>query len=170
MLNPKTRSILQVNFMLAVIAFAALTGWACDCWGGSDHSSYITGVTSRAVQSGDGLLNRWHDFSAEGGQLNAKDLAYLHDWLANGDLMIGLLLPQAPGASQPGSLGNESEHNIYLNFQGPDGPHYFAVFLEPDPQAALMINGLYAPTAGAQWTALRPVDDTWLSELPTQPG
>lgn len=169
MFNKRIRAIFQVNFMVGVIGFAALTGWACDCGSGSDHSGgeFEARLTTREVQAVDGTLDRWHDFSDSGGSLNDKDLDFLHEWLQNDGVSIGMLVPQAPDAIEPGSL-TTATHSIYLNYTAGGVMQFLYIPLEPDDAAVQNLNALFPPEPGTQWQALKPANFDWLGQVPTQ--
>jgi hypothetical protein len=172
MVQDKLRPILQINVMLIIISIAALTGWACGCGSGSDYPGYPQiAITSRdAAQAGDeGIVTRWHDFFSGGASMNDKDAAYLQDWLQTGDVMMGLLVPQAPGAVEPGSVTTRT-NTIGMSYQivGERYPRYFDIPLQPDPEAAKQLNDLFPAPSGKQWQALKPANLDWLSQVPTQ--
>lgn len=159
------RSIFQIAFMVSVVAIAAITGWACGCDYGSDHTG---GSKESSFLAGEGLLVRYHDVELDNVTLNDKDVAYLRDWLENGDISIGLLVPQAPGAIEPGSISTDT-HNVWLNYQPATGsPKYVLVPLVSDPAKAQQLETLFPSASDEQWQALMPENYDWMADVPTQ--
>ncbi len=176
MSNQSVRPMVQVAFMLLITAFAALTGWACICGSGSDYSG--GSVTTRDYAADTGVLSRWHDFEEVTTTVSTKDLDYLRSWTPGGQAGMGLLVPQAPGAQEPGSLAVPitgtyyMTPTVYVNYSLPDDPptqgHYFSIPLRPDAGMAQKLESLSPAGPGRRWQALTPVNYDWLAKLPPE--
>ena len=165
------RSVLQIAFLLFVLLAVAADNPAasngccqCDEDGGTDNKveteTSSGGALSSAIQSG--RVERYHDFSTSDTTLRGKDLAYIKEWLP-GNVIIGLHIPTAPGASQPGSLADE-DHELVARVAG-SGPSY-QVPLVSDTDMADCISDIFPPDAGAHWEALVPANDEYLDWIP----
>ena len=159
------RSTYQTSVMIAIVLVAALTGWGCGCLYGSDHKQ--SAYPSRQQLLAEGVVERYHDFGAQETQVTVKDLSYLRDHLQNGGGGIGLLVPQAPGADQPGSLDPGSPAKIYL-YPMVDGQwRNIDVPLQQDTALEAELNTLFPPPQGTRWQALAVKDFAWMDQLPT---
>lgn len=162
------RSVLQVTLLLLLAALAAGTGWGCRCHHGSTFFPILEeeGLREEVVSAQGGVLDRWHDFSGVDTPLRAKDVAYLGNFLAH-HLVVGLLVPTAPGASEPGSLVAGAEHEIFFRYN-PGAPEGFVrIPLALSPDDAVRLAALFPPVGDAQWQALRSADDAWLDSFPS---
>ena len=104
------RATVQTLILLGIAAFILISGWACDCGSGSDlpGGSFTTRESPSALN---GHIDRWHDFSENSFTASGKDLQTLMDALQQGG-GIGLLVPQAQGASEPGILAFNPEQGL----------------------------------------------------------
>jgi uncharacterized repeat protein (TIGR01451 family) len=159
------RSSFQMGFMFLVVVVAAITGWACICGSGSDHlGTYTSNYNALAAP---GIVSRWHDFTTQDFTVTTKDLDYLGEGMQRNVASIGILLPTAPGASQPGTLSGK-EHNIWVRYSIDGQFHHFNIPLTEDESVASELTTMFPPPDGAHWQALVPTNYDWLSELPTQ--
>ena len=119
------RSMLQIAFLLATLLVVAANsptegGGCCSCneKKGSDFPYHSAIGDTRPNVSSGALVERYHDFETTGVTLNDKDLAFIKNWLP-GNVVLGLHIPTAPGANQPGSLvadGNEVNARVEGSF------------------------------------------------------
>jgi hypothetical protein len=159
------RSSFQIIAMIIIVGLAAITGWACGCNSGSDHQLSIT--THESVVAA-GVLDRWHDITSDDFTATTKDLDFLRDWTQDGEAGIGVLIPQAEGAAQPGTLtGNEYSIYVYYIADG-GGSGYLNIPLSIDPAMGTEMDSMFPPPAGLHWQALAPANNDWLSQVPTQ--
>jgi len=158
------RASTQISFMLLLVGLAAVTGWGCNCYGGSDYESSLV-THDKAVAAG--VLGRWHDFGAQDFTASTKDLDYLRAWTQRGQAGIGLLLPQAPGASDPGTLSGDG-NQIFLNFFANDQIIYFMIPLITDTVMTAELQSMLPAPSGTRWQMLVPANYDWLTQVPTQ--
>jgi uncharacterized repeat protein (TIGR01451 family) len=158
------RSSLQIGAILFIVGLAAITGWACDCGSGSDHPGSFT--THESVVAA-GLLDRFHDFTEEDFVASTKDINYFRDWTERGEAGIGILLPQASGASQPGTLTGY-ENSIWLMYDANGHSVNLNIPLTTTTGMAANLDAMFPPPPGLHWQALVPANYDWLSEIPTQ--
>ncbi len=163
------RSVLQIAFLLSVLLAVAANNPAgssgccgCDTGGGSDHKAGTTPEEALPGAMQSGQVERYHDFSTSNTTLRAKDLAYIKEWLP-GNVIIGLHIPTAPGASQPGSLADEN-HEVVARVAG--SWISYRVPLVSDSDMAECISDIFPPDADAHWQALVPANDEYLDWIP----
>jgi uncharacterized repeat protein (TIGR01451 family) len=159
------RSSYQMGFMFLVVMAAAITGWACTCGSGSDHISSST--SNHDTRAAPGVVERYHDFTTQDFTITTKDLDYLREWTQSNVASIGILLPTAPGASQPGTLSGDG-NNIMVVYSIGVQHHSFTIPLSVDETMASELTTMFPPPTGAHWQVLVPTNYDWLSELPTQ--
>ncbi len=159
------RQALEVTAMLAVVVIAAVTGWGCICKS-SDYNSSGQ-LASRDRQAGDGRLDHWSDLIGEQVSVSAKDMRYLQEFLGSGEVGVGVLVPTAPGASQPGDVFGYP--NVYVSFET-DDYHQFTVPMTTSQSLADTLEQASPAPQGTHWQALVPSSFDWLSQVPTQTG
>ncbi len=163
-----SRATLQVIVLTGIAVFAMLTGWACGCGSGSDHT-YGSGVlTTRDAVTADGEVNRWHDFSQGDFATSTKDLQTFYNFIEQGGSGFGVLVPQAPGATQPGLLSGSAEPDIFVHWTDEAGAHYLSVPLTTSQELADDLTALIPPPPETRWQALVPIPGDWMTEIPTQ--
>ncbi len=167
MISANHRASLQILVLMGIAIFAVITGWACDCGTGSDHYGG-SGVTRDQMGYGDGIVERWHDFRENDFTASDKDMQALNDFLAQGSAGFGVLVPQAPGASEPGTLTYSPTQNIFISWNDGVIPHYLSVPITPSQQLAAQLTALMPPPQGTRWQGLVPVPGDWMAEIPTQ--
>ncbi len=169
MSNSNARAAIQVIILIGITIFAMLTGWACDCGSGSDYSSSGGGFTTHdAVNEAEGAVDRWHDFTQENLTPNAKDLQTFYSFVEDGRLGFGILVPQAPDATQPGILLEGVTPNIYAqwNENGETLPIYTFVPLTTSQELADQLTALIPPPPETRWQALVPIPGDWMANIP----
>jgi len=175
MFHERRRYILIFEILLAVIVlvFSCLSCYEggafgeCDygCGGGSDHpaKSAPNGI-SNAAQAG--VVERWHDMDVPDGSypLRAKDLSFLRQWLP-GNVIIGLKVPTAPGAAEPGTV-YDADLFLSVKRQGAN-PLIAEVPLSSRDDLAARIAQVFPPEAGSHWQALVAANNDYLALIPT---
>jgi len=176
MTRKAVRSLIQVTFLLAVFLSVAASPptssfncWSCICWwiSGSDHDEKKSEDVQRdyLLQSGEKhVLERYHDIDASDFTLNSKDLGFIREWLP-GNAYMGLQIPTAPGAVQPGVLADDN-HKLSLHF-GAQWDRY-QVPLTTRSDVAAQIANVLPPDPGTHWQALGPANDDYLADIPTE--
>ena len=164
-----SRATLQVIVLTGIAVFAMLTGWACGCGSGSDHS-YGSGLSNTRDIAGvnAGEVNRYHDFDQGAFDANTKDLQNFTNFLQQGSSGFGVLVPQAPGATQPGVLLDQSEPNILIFWTISGEMYYASVPLTTSQELADDLTTLIPPPLETRWQGLVPVPGEWLTQIPTQ--
>ena len=157
--------VILVCIALGIFFTSGCWGCLCGCLGGSDHNSTAVSVTSRdvAAESAAGVIERYHDFSISDALATTKDLQYLRS-LAAAPWAIGLLLPTAPGATEPGKL-HGNEHQVGFSAWG---SFSISAPLIPDAETAAGLTELFPPPAGHAWQALKPANYDWMNSIPTR--
>ena len=171
-MSKQTRdAIVKVFLLLLMLAGVAASGTGrscCDviCGTGSDHQAgHNLAGGSVMVGTNSATVERWHDFWIGDGTLNAKDLAYLRKHLP-GNVIFGLHVPTAPGASGPGTLTTD-RHELILGFGGQW--RQYDIPLVSDELLADQMAQVLPPDAGAQWQALVPASNDYIASIPTEP-
>lgn len=176
MLSTRSRTTIQVGIILGYILVSLIVGWACDGGGsGSDlPPSNSTGGSDHKVESGKltrdvaqaelpGVVERYQDWNVGTGQVyDAKDLAFFKEWV-QGDMFIGLNIPTAPGASQPGVLTGTAR----IEFFASSPFKIYSTTLVTDPEAANQLTALNPPDPQSHWEAVRAQNFNFISSLPT---
>jgi len=164
-----SRATIQVIVLTGIAIFAMLTGWACGCGSGSDHS-YGSGLSKTRDIAGvnAGEVSRYHDFDQGTFDANTKDLQNFTSFLQQGSSGFGVLVPQAPGATQPGVLLGQSEPSILLFWSSNGEDFYTMVPLTTSQELADDLTSLIPPPPDTRWQGLVPVPGGWLTEIPTQ--
>ncbi|NLE77135.1 MAG: hypothetical protein GX605_10355 [Chloroflexi bacterium] len=78
---------------------------------------------------------------------------------------MGLLVPQAPGTSQPGALLEDLPHQVFLGYTGA-AP--VSIPLTPSDEAAAQLAGAFPPEPGTECQALTVASEGWRSKLPAR--
>ena len=161
-------AILQVTLLLLMLTGVAASGTGnscCDiiCGTGSDHEKTASGG-SAIVGTNSAMVERWHDFSVGDSTLNAKDLAYLGKHLP-GNVIFGLQVPTAPGASRPGTLAGE-DNELVLGFGGKW--REYDIPLVSHETLADQMAGVLPTDPGAHWQALVPANNDYIASIPTE--
>ena len=170
MSREKWRSVAQIFLLLLMLLAVAATGYGESCCstgcgtGSDDKRPYGTSSSKVTAAADAALVERWHDLDIADGTLNGKDLAYLRDWLP-GNVIIGLHVPTAPGASGPGTLSGD-RHELVLGFGG-QWREYDVQLVAADGRAS-QIASVLPPEAGAHWQALVPANDDYVASIPTE--
>ncbi len=170
MSREKWRAVVQVFLLLLMLLGIGATGSGDSCCStsirkGSDYNQIYDAVGHSATAATDAaLVQRWHDLNIADSALNAKDLASLRDWLP-GNVIIGLHVPTAPGASGPGTLSGDRQE-LVLGFGGQWGE--YDIQLVADDGRASQIARVLPPDAGAHWQALVPANDDYVASIPTE--
>lgn len=176
MFQEKRRAVafFQVCLLVSVFMFSALTDTedesccSCSSDAGSDHPESLVSRTVRLSQDS-AIVERYHDISLSGDPvtLTEKDLAYLRSRLPD-SVMIGLQVPRAPGASQPGDLTAQG-HWLRTTLRVRDH-HYitYDVDLIPRDDLASEITAVFPPAPNTHWQALAPANDDFITSIPTQ--
>lgn len=168
---------LQLLLLLTTVAAASLTPeqLACliclcllECRTGSDHPKTAQGLAATSLSTAPGVVERWHDIDVtlpEPQRLEAKDLAFLRGWLP-GNVIVGLKVPTAPGASAPGTV-LESELRLWLQRQG-GSTIDMEISLTSRDDLAAQVAAVFPPEPGSRWQALVPANNDYLGLIPTQ--
>ena len=160
------RAILQGIFLLLFMPVLFFFGAGCFCGGcgvptGGDQGGPQPeiAVQTRETLVGDGVVSRYH--LVQDGQLiaSAGEAQVFKQGLP--DAFVGLLLPSAPGASQPGQLQDGA--NVM------QGTVATPVPLRQDRTQAARLTQLFPPAPGTQWAALVVSDTQMLDSLLSGP-
>jgi len=168
--------IFEVLLALTTLAFSGLGRTQLCCWdwpaicqcicgSGSDHPAQsASDEMSSAYQPG--VVERWHDMDVPTGSypLRAKDLIFLRQWLP-GNVIIGLQVPTAPGAREPGTA---YDADIWLTVARQSGNAIIAeVPLSSHDDLAARIAQVFPPEPGSHWQALVAANNDYLALIPT---
>ncbi|RLC86129.1 MAG: hypothetical protein DRI79_10450 [Chloroflexi bacterium] len=147
----------------AVIAISNTIG--CSSSSGSDYE-----YGSRSIRSpqNPAVLQRFHDLSFDFPlQFSAKDFKYARAWLP-GNWVLGLQVPQAPGAAQPGDVtGNPELWGHWDEQRGDDYDLEVTVPLALSDDWAAKITAALPPDPNTHWQALVPANDDYINSIPT---
>ena len=166
MSRERRRSTFQIAILLSLSLLAALTGWGCfGCGSGSDHLQVqlSTAANGRSLITTDGHVERWHDFWGESRTFTAGELGFLRNWIG-GKTVIGLLVPQAPGADEPGSLAAGVAHDASVWFNG----WQMDVDLVASEARATQLEAYFPTVPNSHWQVLVPGNDDRKAGLPTE--
>ncbi len=176
MLSTRSRTMAQVGIILGYILVSLIVGWACDGGStssnlppsntgmGSDHKKE-KGKTTQDVALAElpGVVERYQDWGVGTGQVyDAKDLAFFKEWV-QGDMFIGLQIPTAADASQPGELTGTAkiEYITFSPFK------IYSTTLVTDPEAAGQLADLVPPDSQSRWEAVRAQNFDFISSIPS---
>jgi len=164
--------VLQIIILCLAAVLAALSTIGCDddetntsSSSGSDHK--YSSHSIRSLQN-PAVLDRWHDLSFKFPvHFHSKEFAYLRFWLP-GNAILGLQVPQAPGAAQPGDVTGNPELWLHLDEQrGDDYDIDVTVPLTSSDDLATQIAAVLPPEPDTHWQALVPANDDYLNSIPT---
>jgi uncharacterized repeat protein (TIGR01451 family) len=168
----RIRLVLQILALISLFALAGTTQGggsnscccSCGCFGGSD--TVVCPNTSVAISNT--AIERWHDYAFNSSPVtyNNKDWPYIKEWATK--FSVGLLVPKAPGADQPGKLVGDG-HHVQVNLQDRRGTAHdirTRIPLVADPVAAQKLESMFPSGSDAHWQALKPANDDFLDMLP----
>ncbi len=148
MRSDQLRAILQSVFLLVLMPALYFLGVGCLCGPPPPSGSDSGGAPESLVQTqeqlaGPGEVNRNHYVQSAILQASAGEASTINQALPGS--FLGILLPTAPGATQPGQVTDGA------NFMGPVST---PVALKPDRTQATVLEALFPAPAGSHWVAM----------------
>ncbi len=142
------RAILQATFLVGIIPVLFFFGVGCLCYapppsGNDSGSSPEMLVQTYEIQQAPGEVSRNHFIPSAVLKTSAGESDTINQALPGS--FLGILLPTAPGASQPGQL---------LDGANVMGPVATPIALKPDRTQIAVLDALFPPPSGSQWVAM----------------